>query len=264
MVQASKRIYRAGFWQQSVVGRFLFEFAVVVAGVLVALSLDAWRQERREIESEAGYLTLLNRDIDRTIADLESFVAFEARQMEDAAFAQRAIGHVPTPEDTDKLSEALAHLLTRQTMVLKNSTYLDLVSTGSLSLIRSAALRDQILDFYQVTGQRYEVINRNNAYFVDQVYNTNVIMSGLIQLRLTSNHREMSTNFSTIEAKLGPEFALSKDRLWSLPPDAPEWSIVRSSLMGRMLASASAKRVGDERLQAAQKLKAEINAALGL
>jgi hypothetical protein len=32
-------------------------------------------------------------------------------------------------------------------MVLKNSTYLDLVSTGNLSLIRVAALRDEIVDF---------------------------------------------------------------------------------------------------------------------
>jgi hypothetical protein len=238
------------------------QFLVVVAGVLVALSLDAWLQGRQEVKSESSYLALLSRDVERSITDLEQFAAFEARQLEDATAAQRAIAQVPAKEDTAKLSEALAHLLTRQTMVLKNSTYLDLVSTGNLSLIRDAALRDEIVDFYQVTGQRFEVINRNNSYFVDNVYNTNVIMSGLIQLRLSSNHPDIAPDFATMAEKLGPDFIIPRDRLWSLSPDAPEWAMVRSSLMGRMLVSTSARRVSAERLQAARKLKAAIDAAL--
>jgi hypothetical protein len=228
----------------------------------VALSLDAWLQGRQDAKSEASYLALLSRDVERSIADLEQFAAFEAHQLEDATSAQRAIAQVPVQGDTAKVSEAMAHLLTRQTMVLKNSTYLDLVSTGNLSLIRDAALRDEIVDFYQVTGQRFEVINRNNAYFVDHVYNTNVIMSGLIQFRLSSNHPIVALDVATMAEKLGPHFTIPKDRLWSLSPDAPEWAMVRSSLMGRMLVSTSAARVGDERLQAARKLKAAIDAAL--
>ena len=148
------------------------QFLVVVAGVLVALSLDAWLQGRQEVKSESSYLARLSRDIARSITDLEQFAAFETRQLEDATVAQRAITQVPVTGGTAKLSEALAHLLTRQTMVMKNSTYLDLVSTGHLTLIRDAKLRDEIVDFYQVTGQRFEVINRNNAFFVDNVFST--------------------------------------------------------------------------------------------
>jgi hypothetical protein len=238
------------------------QFLVVVAGVLVALSLDAWRQGRQEVKSESSYLALLSRDVARSITDLEQFSAFEARLLEDAIAAQRAIAQVPVKGDTAKLSEVLSHLLTRQTMVLKNSTYLDLVSTGHLTLIRDAKLRDEIVDFYQVTGQRFEVINRNNAYFVDNVYNTNVIMSGLIQLRLSSKHPVIARDFATMAEKLGPDFTIPRDRLWSLSADAPEWAMVRSSLMGRMLVSTSAIRVGSERLQAARKLKAAIDAAI--
>jgi hypothetical protein len=97
---------------------------------------------------------------------------------------------------------------------------------------------------------------------VDNVYNTNVIMSGLIQLRLSSNHPDIAPDFATMAEKLGPDFIIPRDRLWSLSPDAPEWAMVRSSLMGRMLVSTSARRVSAERLQAARKLKAAIDAAL--
>ena len=235
---------------------------VVVAGVLVALSLDAWLQGRQEVKSESNYLALLSRDVARSITDLEQVAEFEARQLEDAIAAQRALAQVPVKGDTAKLSEALSRLLTRQTMVLKNSTYLDLVSTGHLTLIRDAKLRDEIVDFYQVTGQRFEVINRNNAYYVDNVYNTNVIMSGLIHLRLSSNHPVIAPDFAMMAEKLGPDFTIPRDRLWSLSPDAPEWAMVRSSLMGRTLVSTSAIRVSSERLQVARNLKAAIDAAL--
>ena len=238
----------------------MFEFAVVVAGVLVALSLDSWVQDRRDANTERNYLTLLKRDIARTIIDLEQFGAFEAHQLEDAAFARRAIADAPVKGDTEKLSEAMSHLLTRQTLVLKDSTYRDLVSTGHLSLIQDAMLRDQIVDFYQVTGQRFEVINRNNAYFVDDAYNSNVILSGLIQLRLNSNHPVINQDMASMSVKLGTNVAVGSDRLWSLPPEAPEWPMVRSSLMGRMLVSTSARRVSDERLQAARNLEAAIEA----
>ena len=242
-------------------GRFLFEFVVVVAGVLVALALNAWLQERQDARSEATYLALLSRDLDRTIADLEVFVAFEERQLDDGVFAQRAIARVPIEGDTERVSEALAHLLTRQTMMLRNSTYLDLVSTGHLSLIRDAALRDAIVDFYQVTGQRFEVINRNNSYFVDDAYNTNVILSGLIQFRLSSNHPVVAANVAEMGHRLGAGFAIPEDRLWSLPPQAPEWAMVRSSLMGRMLVSTLGLAASRERVEAARKLKASIDAA---
>jgi len=254
------RPWRFRLKRDSLLGRFLFEFVVVVAGVLVALALNAWFQERQDAKTEAGYLALLSRDLERTIADLQTFTAFEARQIEDAALVQRSIAKPPPKGDTARLSEAMSHLVTRQTMVLKNSTYLDLVSTGHLSLIHDAALRDAIVDFYQVTSQRFEVINRNNAYFVDQVYNTNVVMSGLIQQRPSSNHPQIGPDTAAILEKLGPDFELAPDRLWSLSASAPEWSMVRSSLMARMLVSTTALRSGGERLEAARKLAAAIAA----
>jgi len=261
MDQPVARRWRFRLTRDSLLGRFLFEFVVVVAGVLVALALNAWFQDRQDAKTEAGYLARLSGDLDRTIADLTTFTAFETRQLEDATLVQRSIARLPPTEDTEKLSEAMSHLVTRQTMVLKNSTYLDLVNTGHLSLIHDAALRDAIVDFYQVTSQRFEVINRNNAYFVDQVYNTNVVMSGLIQQRATSNHPQIGPDTAAMAERLGPDFKFAPDRLWSMPASAPEWSMVRSSLMARMLVSTTALRSGSERLEAARKLAAAISAA---
>jgi hypothetical protein len=62
-------------------GRFLFEFLVVVAGVLVAWpSMPGSRTDRTP---RVRLLALLSRDLERTITDLEEFVAFEKRQLDD-------------------------------------------------------------------------------------------------------------------------------------------------------------------------------------
>ncbi len=242
--------------------RFLFEFAVVVAGVLVALAVNAWYQGRQDDRSEARYLALLDRDLERTIAELEAYVAFESRQLDDAALARRAVATLPVTADTSVISAAMARLLTRKTLVLRNSAYEDLVSTGNLGLIDDAALRDRIVDFYQVTQQEFDIINRNNAYFVDQAYNSNVLMSGLIQYRLDSNHPSIKDIGAATAKRLGPDFTVDPDRLWSLPTDAPEWDMVRSTLLARMLVSETGFRKGTERLDAARELKATVDSAL--
>ena len=241
--------------------RFLFEFVVVVAGVLVALAVNAWYQGRQDDRSEAGYLALLARDLERTVAELEVYVSFESRQLDDAALARRAIATLPVTADTGALSESMARLLTRHTLVLRNAAYQDLVSTGHLGLIDDPVLRDRIVDFYQVTQLQFDVINRNNAYFVDQAYNSNVIMSGLIQHRLISNQPSMAEISTEAMKRLGPGFSVSGDRLWSLPADAAEWDVVRSTLLARMLVSEAGFQRGTERLRAARELKAAVDSA---
>ena len=247
-------------WNDTLAGRFVFEFIVVVAGVLVALGLNAWLLDWQERESEAHYLSLLGSDVDRAIVDLEVLTDFEEKQTRDAKLAIRALARSRFSGDQDKVSEALAHLVTRQTMILKNSTYQDLVGTGRLNLIRESELRDAIVEFYEVTPQRFEVINRNNSFFVDSVYNTKVIFSGLIQPRLSSNNPVGARAVARMAEEFGQEPLSFQDRLWSLPADATEWSVVHSALMGRMFASVIAQQVGAERLQAARELKAAIAA----
>ena len=117
-------------------------------------------------------------------------------------------------------------------------------------------------DFYQVTQQQFDVINRNNAYFVDQAYNSNVIMSGLIQYRLISNQPSMAAISTEAMKRLGPGFSVSGDRLWSLPADAAEWDMVRSTLLARMLVSEAGFQRGTERLRAARELEAAVDTAL--
>jgi len=237
---------------------FLAQFVVVVASVLAALALNAWYQARLDAASEANYLVLLSRDVQATLDDLQQLSAFETLQVEDAVLVYRALAAPGKPADTMPLSLAMARLGTRQTVALRNSTYADLISTGNLNLLRNGVLRDNIVKFYQETDVQFSRISKNNAFFVDDMYNAHVIYSGLILPRPGSNVFSQRASDAALFKRLEAEHVVTSDRLWSLPPEAPEWDMVKSNVLGRMRVAALAASISHERILAAQALKKEL------
>ena len=231
---------------------------VVAASVLAALALNAWYQGRLDAASEANYLALLSRDIQGTLDDLHQLSAFETLQMEDALTVHRALSAPVLPADTALLSSAMARLGTRQTLALRNSTYTDLISTGNLDLLRNGALRDKIVRFYQEMDVQFSRISKNNAFFVDDMYNAHVIYSGLILSRPGSNVASQRGADAMLIERLG--VAEPPDRLWSLPRDAPEWAMVKSNVLGRVRVAALAVSISHEQIQATQTLKDDLEA----
>lgn len=239
---------------------FLAQFAVVAASVLAALVLNAWYQDRLDAAREANYLALMDRDMQGTLEDLQQLSAFETLQMEDALMVYRALAAPELPADTALLSSAMARLGTRQTVALRNSTYTDLISTGNLDLLHNDALRDNMVKFYQETEVQFSRISKNNAFFVDDMYNARVIYSGLILPRPGSNVASQRSVDAMLLGKLGADHSEPPDRLWSLPRDAPEWAMAKANVLGRMRVAALAASISDERMRAARALKDELEA----
>jgi hypothetical protein len=77
------------------------EFLVVVSGVLVAIALNAWYQGRRDAATEATYLALLSRDVERTVTDLQAAAAFERSQELNGLTAYRALSSRPAGPEPD-------------------------------------------------------------------------------------------------------------------------------------------------------------------
>ena len=220
-------------WQKGV-RWFLAEFLVVVVGVLVAVALNAWYQSGLDTASERSYLTFLSRDLQRAVQDLEEQVRFEDLQIKDGIDVDRALSSADRPQDTMALSAAMGRLGTRKTMTLKNSTYEDLISTGNFHLIRDVGLRDHIAEFYQATGLQFEITNKNNAFFVDEMYTANVLLSGLVLSRPGSNHPTLNASDAMLADDLRGGYVDRPDALWELATDAPQWAMVRSNLLARL------------------------------
>lgn len=217
---------------------FAAEFLVIVTGVLVAVALNGFYQRRHDARNEATYLALLSRDVGHTTRQLEEKLAFESAQIRDGVMAYRALSASLRPANPAEVSAGLRKLTDRRTMVLLDATYRDLVSTGNLRLIRNRALRDQIVEFYGTTSAEYEVMNKNNSFFVDELYNSLVIGKGLLKPGRGGN----LPTLANLDARLAPllrgGFDDEPDYLWSLPSTAPEWPQLKSGLLTRLRVAA--------------------------
>ena len=130
---------------------FAAEFLVVVSGVLVALALNAFYQDRVDAQREAGYIEQLAADLQESEAAFEAAVA--GNEAERAKVMQLlAFFGEETPPSREQFDEVrvLSTRLAQPTL----STAQAVVETGDLQLIRDDALRSAIIQ-YVGAGEAY-------------------------------------------------------------------------------------------------------------
>lgn len=213
--------------------------------MIVALAADAWWDGREDEAKEGTYLALLQRDLDGIVADLEEHVAFEAGQVRTGLKAYRALSSTPIV-DREATSGALQQLMVRRTLVPRDGTYRDLISTGNLRLIDDLEFRNRIVDYFEDVRSRFEIVNKNNAVFVDELYDGTIARQGLIIPRSMEASGVLSAVESMLAEELRGGFVNEPDRLWRLPRDGPEWAALQAVLLMRIrIAAYHALLVGE-------------------
>jgi hypothetical protein len=219
----------------------VLELVLLIAGILIALAVDGWIDDRRDERAERRYLELLQRDLDSNLEVLAETLEFEERQAAGAAMAYRALRARTVPaQDQEAVAAALNQLTARRTLRLARATYTDLLSTGNLRLIRNAALRDRVVDFYERAERTLLIRDRNNQMFVDQMYMPYLLDTALVAPRQSRNLPAISETDRGFASRVGEAGNVDDDRLWRLPSDAPEWSVLAGKVWYRGLASQGA------------------------
>jgi hypothetical protein len=209
------------------------ELVLLVLGILIALAVNDWMQDRRDAQTERQYLELLARDLDQDLEVLKEFAAYEERQTADGVMAYRALRDPAEVADKEAIAEALSRLMSRRTLRLVRATYTDLLSTGNIRLIRNTGLRDRIVKLYEANERVSTIIDRNNQAFVDQMYMGFMMSTGLIAPRSGSNLRIIDAELNEFTARIGLPVNASADRLWGLPADAPERKLLNNHVWQR-------------------------------
>lgn len=240
----------------------VLELALLILGILIALAVDGWMDDRRDARAERRYLELMVQELDRDLEMLDEYFDFEERQVEDGILAYRALREGVAPEDREAVATALTRLIARRTLRFNGSTYVDLLSTGNLRLIRNAQLRDRIVGLYESNERIMAIRDRNNEVFVDQMYLQYLLDSGLVAPRPDHNLPYMARSMARFRDRLGVPVDASNDRLWDLPAEAPDLAVLANKVWFRGFVSyagiAQMKDVGEN----IQSLREEITAEL--
>ena len=126
------------------------EILVLIIGIVAALAVDRWAEERRDAATAKEYISRLERDV---AADLQAYAdtAAWSRAIDDSAVFVLGVyrGSDPAPEEYDQFALHLFRASWGSRGESTTTTYDDLVSTGNMALL-PVAVRDSITGDYSL------------------------------------------------------------------------------------------------------------------
>lgn len=128
--------------------RWLGELVMIVAGILIALGLDDWSQERRDRGAELQLLRQMHGALAADLADNRTDYEFFLHERDRLADLQRVLDESrPYSPDQDSMFGAL--LGTR--VLLVNTGPYDVLRARGFELLSDDSLRSQIVLYYGTT-----------------------------------------------------------------------------------------------------------------
>lgn len=144
------------------------EIILVVIGILIALQINNWNEERKLKQQEDTYYCKILEDLRADINNIDStIVSLDKRQVA----AKRLLTNLlKIQEDkTVILADYISALRSRQFFPTKAAIN-DITSSGKLENLKNETLKEAILDFY--TNQNYAlgVVDKNNDQLAPKVF----------------------------------------------------------------------------------------------
>jgi hypothetical protein len=141
------------------------EIVLVVIGILIALQINDWNENRKNKNLEVDYILRLIEDLEEQDAYMLTFIGYYERVRINAF---NAIQHVEHPELALKQpKQSLIHFYQASQImdvIQRKSTFDELNSSGQLNLIRNKDLRKLVISFYTEDWSYSVATNFNNTY----------------------------------------------------------------------------------------------------
>lgn len=243
---------------------FVIELALIVVGVIVALSIDDWAQERENQLSEKIYLASLIRDLDQIVESLQTYVDTETAMASASATTLKILAVEGYERKGEELREYLSDMGTRRTLRLVSAAYADLTSTGNFQLISSRDLREQLLRYFADVSRSELVVEKNNAVFIDNMFWSFTMEAGITWA--PTRWRELGPALSKAEDFygnfLGPGIAYPTDAVFTQPADAEVWNDIRRMCFLRLRVSAVGLSLATTLMDKTEQMKSAIDEEL--
>lgn len=144
------------------------EILLVVIGILIALQINTWNEERKNAISETSYLKRLSNDLQSDIVWLEGYIGerYERKIKALKMGKQYYQGIYKVTDTLDFLNElGYGSVFGNIIWSFNKTTYQQLVSTGDFEKIHKEALRLAVLDYYDLlNGTEESTINKQTGY----------------------------------------------------------------------------------------------------
>ncbi|WP_300553997.1 hypothetical protein [Maricaulis sp.] len=150
------------------------EFVIVISGVAIGFQITAWNETRQDEAREALVLARLQTDFEVIHANTETALAdLEQRAGHAAAFVE-VITDEAVPSHSEDFRTALALTIGTPVPAGRSATYIELLASGEMRLVRSEALRRALVEFDEQVrrhelayGTLAQLVIDNNAILLE-------------------------------------------------------------------------------------------------
>ena len=147
------------------------EIVLVVIGILIALGINNWNQNRTAIIKEKRALENLILDLAEQSEQLDEFISGENEFYNSGIYLSEQYAQNKKFQINDTLFSNLNLLGARITLKPINTTFEELISTGNIGLIRNNKLRRRLIRFFNEIDRIAKISANNNTNIVDGLYN---------------------------------------------------------------------------------------------
>ncbi|MDG1572137.1 DUF6090 family protein [Robiginitalea sp. M366] len=143
------RSLRRGLLQEKKFGPYLLyalgEILLIIVGILAALWIDGWNQQRQENQREQFYLQGLREEFQLSLVKLDTLIAVNRKSYETCMALVQQIPEARSREDEAALSRMLIPALSNEIAYNPNNSLLkEIISSGGLEILSNPELRQHL------------------------------------------------------------------------------------------------------------------------
>jgi hypothetical protein len=121
------------------------EIVLVMIGILLALQVNNWNEQRKQRTKELHYLANLQTDLKLNIAEIDGYIANRESQKASALKTLEYFDGKPLT-DYDGFNRDIVNVYTWQKFFQIDNTYQELTNSGNLSMITNDSIKNGLLN----------------------------------------------------------------------------------------------------------------------
>jgi len=133
------------------------EIVLVVIGILIAVSINNWNQDRKNAALTKSYLESLKEDFILNDSISTHLIAYNTFQASNARLLLDCFENGVKEEDYQAFYFAFHHVYFINHVKFESETWKELISTGNLTLIEHKGLIEQLKKYYAEVEKYYEI-----------------------------------------------------------------------------------------------------------
>jgi hypothetical protein len=144
------------------------EILLVVIGILIALQVNNWNEERNRTQTEIEYLKRLRSDLANDTAYYHRRINYSNKVIEDHKKAIMAsYTQISNPRDFYQSFKNIEY--SSEALSLRDITYNEMHNAGQINIIRNDEIKTELMEFYRqvdLVAKHFDEINTTSIEFM--------------------------------------------------------------------------------------------------